>query len=83
MPVMRKIYSNKVKSIFKATEKDRLMGMATYGMESRPEPEIRFCPYCGVRDIRFEKGVPRCGYCRNVFFVNWTRKLRKKPERTS
>ena len=42
-------------------------------------PEIKFCPYCGSKDIRFNSEVPRCDGCRSVFFVRFSRSLRNPP----
>jgi len=45
------------------------------------EPEIKFCPYCGSNNLKFEKGVPRCIDCRSVFFVRFFRILRKAAKK--
>lgn len=44
-----------------------------------PKPE--FCPYCGNPALVFRMGVPRCMYCRAVFFLMFSRYTRK-PKRT-
>jgi hypothetical protein len=52
-------------------------------------PPIRFCPYCGrdkiklVASDKIAARVPRCidQDCRAVFFVDFSRTMRKKPKR--
>lgn len=42
--------------------------------------EIKFCPYCGSDKIKFVRKVPRCTICRSVFFVSFSRTVRKSPK---
>lgn len=44
---------------------------------NEPRPSIKFCPYCGAKWIAYNKTVPRCGECRAVFFVQFSRYMRK------
>lgn len=42
-------------------------------------PIIKFCPYCGSKNLKYYSSVPRCMDCRIVFFARFSRKLRKAP----
>jgi hypothetical protein len=42
-------------------------------------PELSFCPYCGAQAIKVQRLVPRCMKCRAVFFVQFSRYLRRPP----
>ena len=44
-----------------------------------PPPVLKFCPYCGSGLLKFIKGVPRCMGCRSVFFLRFSRTVRKSP----
>jgi hypothetical protein len=44
-------------------------------------PKIRYCPYCGGDEIRYHNGVPCCARCRNLFIINYWRKLRAAPKK--
>jgi transposase-like protein len=38
---------------------------------------IKYCPFCGSMNIKKEQDVPRCIDCRAVFFVEFSRFMRK------
>ena len=44
-------------------------------------PAVTYCPYCGSSSVREVKNVPRCDKCRAVFFVNFSRYVRRSPLR--
>jgi hypothetical protein len=45
----------------------------------RPNPKPIFCPFCGAHAVRFARGAPpRCDDCRAVFFVDFSRYMRRK-----
>ena len=50
-------------------------------VEREVRPVVVHCPYCGSRDMRHVKGVPRCNSCRAVFFVQFSRYVRRSPLR--
>lgn len=42
-------------------------------------PNVQFCPYCGSDQIYYKMGTNRCYKCRSVFFVQFSRFMRKAP----
>lgn len=46
-------------------------------VERRVRPTVAYCPYCGSDAVKHVKGVPRCGSCRAVFFVDFSRYTRR------
>lgn len=44
----------------------------------KPAPKPIFCPFCGTPGVRLKGGVPRCEYCRAVFFVDFSRYMRRR-----
>ncbi len=45
---------------------------------AKPNPKPIFCPFCGAHGVKFERGVPRCDDCRAVFFVDFSRYMRRR-----
>lgn len=41
------------------------------------QPTLLFCPFCGRNTVVPRNGVPRCLSCRAVFFVQFSRYMRK------
>jgi hypothetical protein len=46
-------------------------------MTNDSAPPVVFCPYCGIAAVRVVKLVPRCANCRAVFFVQYSRHMRR------
>ncbi|MCP4393541.1 MAG: hypothetical protein GY804_04650 [Alphaproteobacteria bacterium] len=53
------------------------VGRSALPVDKNVIPTIRYCPYCGGRNLKLIKQVPRCYDCRCTFFVNFSRSLRK------
>lgn len=51
----------------------------TVPLDGAVRPVVAYCPYCGSSAVKHVKGVPRCGSCRAVFFVDFSRYTRSCP----
>ena len=41
-------------------------------------PEIKYCTFCGSKELKILNKVPRCGSCKAVFFAQFSRFTRAK-----
>lgn len=48
-------------------------------------PAVAYCPFCGSDAVKHVRGVPRCGACRAVFLVDFSRYTRRSsaPQKCS
>lgn len=44
-------------------------------------PSIKFCPYCGSKNLKYWSGTTRCMECRAVFFNIFSRYMRKASKK--